>query len=138
MFATPCCTAGAVTSGAFTSTTIGTGDPGNAFSTRSNVFTIGIEGGKSVMLGNFVFRPVRAGIESAKSAPAESATEIAGRLITAGRTESEPMIATATTIIVPIPIDLNVGSPTTIIPATAISTVTPEIRTAWPEVRAVR
>jgi hypothetical protein len=166
-------TAGDVTSGALTATTIGTGEPGNAFSTRSNVFTIGIDGGRSVMLGNFVFR-LRAGIVSAKSAPAESATEIPGRRITgrriaphtrdspvdalmrdrngmrplsmlvprrcirAGRTESEPTMATATTIIVPIPIDLNVGSPTTIIPATAISTVTPEMRTAWQEVRAVR
>src|ERR671932_2249360 len=104
MFATPCCTAGAVTSGAFTSTTIGTGDPGNAFSTRSNVFTIGIEGGKSVMLGNFVFRPVRAGIESAKSAPADSATEIAGRRITGRRIEPQRRDAT-----VPAPISQRYG-----------------------------
>ena len=40
------------------------------------------------------------------------------------------MIATATTIIVPTLIDLNVGSPATSIPAIATSTVAPEISTA--------
>ena len=55
---------------------------------------------------------------------------------TAGRTVSEPIIATATTIIVPIDIEMNVLSPENSIPAMAISTVIPEIRTERPEVAA--
>ena len=55
---------------------------------------------------------------------------------TAGRTVSEPIIATATTIIVPIDIEMNVLSPENSIPAIAISTVMPEIRTERPEVAA--
>ena len=54
----------------------------------------------------------------------------------AGRTVSEPSIATATTIIVPIEKDMNVLSPERNMPAIAIRTVTPEIRTARPEVAA--
>ena len=55
---------------------------------------------------------------------------------TAGSTVSEPIIATATTIIVPIEKDMNVLSPEKNMPAIAIRTVTPEIRTARPEVAA--
>ena len=54
----------------------------------------------------------------------------------AGSTVSEPIIATATTIIVPIEKDMNVLSPERNMPAMAISTVMPEIRTARPEVAA--
>ena len=54
----------------------------------------------------------------------------------AGSTVSEPIIATATTIIVPIANDMNVLSPEKNIPAIAIMTVMPEIRTARPEVAA--
>ena len=54
----------------------------------------------------------------------------------AGRTVSEPIIATATTIIVPIANDMNVLSPETSIPAIAIITVMPEISTARPDVAA--
>ena len=43
-----------------------------------------------------------------------------------------------TTIIVPSPIDVNIALPETNIPAIAISTVTPEISTACPDVAAVR
>ena len=55
---------------------------------------------------------------------------------TAGSTVSEPTIATATTIIVPIANDMNVLSPEKNIPAIAISTVMPEISTARPDVAA--
>ena len=54
----------------------------------------------------------------------------------AGRTVSEPSIATATTIIVPTANDMNVLSPEKNIPAMAIMTVTPEISTARPDVAA--
>ena len=54
----------------------------------------------------------------------------------AGRTVSEPIIATATTIIVPMANDMNVLSPEKNIPAIAIITVTPEMRTARPDVAA--
>ena len=54
----------------------------------------------------------------------------------AGSTVSEPIIATATTIIVPIENDMNVLSPEKNMPAIAIMTVMPEIRTARPEVAA--
>ena len=54
----------------------------------------------------------------------------------AGSTVSEPIIATATTIIVPIANDMNVLSPEKNMPAIAIITVIPEISTARPEVAA--
>ena len=54
----------------------------------------------------------------------------------AGRTVSEPIIAIATTIIVPIEKDMNVLSPERNMPAIAIRTVMPEMRTARPEVAA--
>ena len=54
----------------------------------------------------------------------------------AGSTVSEPIIATATTIIVPIANDMNVLSPESNMPAIAMITVKPEIRTARPEVAA--
>ena len=54
----------------------------------------------------------------------------------AGSTVSEPIIATATTIIVPIANDMNVLSPEKNIPAIAIITVMPEISTARPDVAA--
>ena len=49
---------------------------------------------------------------------------------------SEPIIATATTIIVPIANDMNVLSPESSIPAIAMITVMPEISTARPDVAA--
>ena len=55
--------------------------------------------------------------------------------MTAGSTVREPTIAASTTIIVPSPIVANSELPETNIPAIAISTVAPEIRTACPEVR---
>ena len=55
---------------------------------------------------------------------------------TAGRTVSEPIMATKTTIIVPTANDMKVLSPEKNIPAIAIITVKPEIRTARPEVAA--
>ena len=54
----------------------------------------------------------------------------------AGRTVSEPSIATATTSIVPTEKDMNVLSPERNMPAIAIRTVMPETRTARPEVAA--
>ena len=54
----------------------------------------------------------------------------------AGSTVSEPIIATATTIIVPIANDMNVLSPERNMPAIAIITVMPEISTARPDVAA--
>ena len=54
----------------------------------------------------------------------------------AGRTVSEPIMATATTIIVPIANDMNVLSPERSMPAIAMITVIPEISTARPEVAA--
>ena len=54
----------------------------------------------------------------------------------AGSTVSEPIIATATTSIVPIANDMNVLSPEKNIPAIAIITVTPEMSTARPDVAA--
>ena len=54
----------------------------------------------------------------------------------AGKTVSEPIIATATTSIVPIANDMKVLSPEKNIPAIAIITVMPEMRTARPEVAA--
>ena len=54
----------------------------------------------------------------------------------AGRTVSEPIIATATTIIVPIEKDMNTLSPERNMPAMAMRTVMPEISTARPEVAA--
>ena len=50
--------------------------------------------------------------------------------ISAGNTVSEPTIAQATTTIVPRPIDSKVGSPERSMPATATSTVAPEMSTA--------
>jgi len=49
---------------------------------------------------------------------------------------SEPIIATATTTIVPIAYDMNVLSPESSMPAMAMITVKPEISTARPEVAA--
>ena len=49
---------------------------------------------------------------------------------------SEPIIATATTIIVPTEKDMNVLSPERNMPAIAIRTVMPETRTARPDVAA--
>src|SRR3954463_11883841 len=54
----------------------------------------------------------------------------------AGRTVTEPVRATATTRIVPVANDWNVGLPVRYIPAMAIITVKPEISTARPEVAA--
>ena len=51
---------------------------------------------------------------------------------------SEPTIARKTTIIAPIPIEVKIFEPAKSIPAIAISTVPPEIRTACPEVAAAR
>ena len=50
----------------------------------------------------------------------------------AGSTVSEPIMATATTIIVPIANDMNVLSPESSMPAMAMITVKPEISTARP------
>ena len=55
---------------------------------------------------------------------------------TAGSTVSEPIIATATTRIVPIPNEMNIWSPENSIPAIATITVMPETSTARPEVAA--
>ena len=54
----------------------------------------------------------------------------------AGSTVSEPIIATATTSIVPTENDMNVLSPERNMPAIAIITVMPEMSTARPEVAA--
>ena len=54
----------------------------------------------------------------------------------AGRTVSEPIIATATTTIVPVANDVKSGSPPRYIPPIANITVQPEISTARPEVAA--
>ncbi len=56
----------------------------------------------------------------------------------AGRTVTEPMIATATTSIVPMPSEMNTALPVRSIPAMAVITVSPEIRTARPDVAAAR
>ena len=55
---------------------------------------------------------------------------------TAGSTVTEPSTATATTSIVPIAIEVKTALPAISMPAIAISTVTPETSTAWPEVAA--
>ncbi len=55
---------------------------------------------------------------------------------TAGSTVTEPSTATATTSIVPTAIEVKTALPAISMPAIAISTVTPEISTAWPEVAA--
>ena len=55
----------------------------------------------------------------------------------AGRIDSEPISATATISIAPTAIEVNTAFPVNSIPAMAISTVRPEIRIAWPEVRDV-
>src|SRR4051812_47374491 len=47
-----------------------------------------------------------------------------------------PMTATNTTIIAAMPIAMNVGSPASSMPAMAMSTVTPEMSTACPDVDA--
>ena len=49
---------------------------------------------------------------------------------------SDPSIATATTTMVPVANDVNVGAPAKYIPAMAIMTVKPETSTARPEVAA--
>ena len=56
----------------------------------------------------------------------------------AGSTVSEPTIAAKTTSIAPIPIDVKIFEPESSIPAIAISTVPPEMSTAWPDVAAAR
>ncbi len=55
---------------------------------------------------------------------------------TAGRTVSEPRTATPTTRIVPTANDWNTMLPAKNMPAIAIITVRPEMRTAWPDVAA--
>ena len=55
---------------------------------------------------------------------------------TAGRTVSEPSIAIATTMIVPVANDTNVAAPPRYMPAIAAITVMPETRTARPDVAA--
>jgi hypothetical protein len=54
----------------------------------------------------------------------------------AGRAVSERTIATATTTIVAMPIDVKILLPANSIPAIAMSTVRPEMNTAWPDVDA--
>ena len=54
----------------------------------------------------------------------------------AGRTVTEPTIATATTMIVPVANDVKVELPVKYMPAIATMTVKPEISTARPEVAA--
>ena len=54
----------------------------------------------------------------------------------AGSTVSDPIIATATTAIVPVANDVNVDAPAKYIPAIAVITVMPETSTARPEVAA--
>ena len=56
----------------------------------------------------------------------------------AGSTVSEPTSEVKTTSIAPIPIEVKIFVPANSIPAIAISTVTPEISTACPEVAAAR
>ena len=56
----------------------------------------------------------------------------------AGRTVTEPTMATATTSIVPMPSETNTALPVRSIPAMAVMTVSPEIRTARPDVAAAR
>ena len=56
----------------------------------------------------------------------------------AGSTVSEPTIAAKTTSIAPTPIDVKIFEPESSIPAIAISTVPPEMSTAWPDVAAAR
>ena len=56
----------------------------------------------------------------------------------AGSTVSEPTSAVKTTSIAPMPIDVKIFEPARSMPAIAISTVTPEISTACPEVAAAR
>ena len=54
----------------------------------------------------------------------------------AGSTVIEPTTATATTIIVPMPNDVKTALPASSMPAIAIMTVSPETRTARPDVAA--
>ena len=54
----------------------------------------------------------------------------------AGITVTEPIIATKTTNIAPMPSAVNVESPASSMPAIATMTVTPEISTARPDVAA--
>lgn len=56
--------------------------------------------------------------------------------ISAGSTVSEASIADATTKIVPVANETNVGAPARYMPAIATITVTPEIRTECPDVAA--
>ena len=56
--------------------------------------------------------------------------------MTAGRTVSDPTIATATTVIVPVANDVNVGAPARYMPAMAVITVNPDTSTARPDVAA--
>ncbi len=55
---------------------------------------------------------------------------------TAGSTVRDPITAIATTMIVPVANEMNVGAPPKYIPAIAAITVMPEISTARPEVAA--
>ena len=54
----------------------------------------------------------------------------------AGKTVSDPTTATATTMIVPVANDVNVGAPPKYMPAMATITVRPETSTARPDVAA--
>ncbi len=54
----------------------------------------------------------------------------------AGNTVSDPTTATATTMIVPVANDVNVGAPPRYMPAMASITVKPETSTARPDVAA--
>ena len=54
----------------------------------------------------------------------------------AGRKVSEPMTATATTIIVPTPKEMNTAEPDRSIPAIEMSTMKPDTTIAWPDVAA--
>ena len=72
-----------------------------------------------------------AGTGSAPSRPCRRASRARP-----GSTVSEPIMATATTIIVPIANDMNVLSPESSMPAIAMITVKPEISTARPDVAA--
>ena len=56
----------------------------------------------------------------------------------AGSTVREPTSEMKTTSIAPIPIEVKMFVPASSKPAIAISTVTPEIKTACPEVAAAR
>ena len=76
------------------------------------------------------------GLEAAEERDAALLDPVAELESTAGSTVSEPITATATTRIVPVANEVNVASPAMYMPAMAIITVKPEIRTARPDVAA--